>query len=436
MSRFFVRTFGCQMNKHDSERITGLLINKGYEKVDNPEKAEIVIFNTCCVRQHAEERLFGNVNSLKPLKKKRKDLVIAVGGCLAQNYKDKLFLLLPHIDLVFGTHNVHRLPGLIDNVRINKNQICEIQESTEILPTKLPTERESKLFAWLPVSIGCNNYCSYCVVPYVRGREISVPMEEVIKEANRFVLQGAREITLLGQNVNSYGHDLYGESRFGTLLEELDGIERLKRIRFTTSHPKDLNNEIIRAVSDCNSACEHIHLPLQAGSSKILKLMNRGYSKSQYIEIIERIKSKIPNCSITTDIMVGFPGETEADFKETLDVIKTVRFDQSFMFIYSPRKGTPAADLANQVPKEEKADRFQRLVALQDQISWEENKKLVGRRFEIFAEGISKKDNNKLFGRTRTNKVVNFASAPEMLGCFLEVEISRASKKSLLGKLV
>jgi len=436
MAKFYIRTFGCQMNKHDSERIAGLLIDEGYSKVNAPEEANVIIFNTCCVRQHAEERLFGNVNSLKPLKKKRKDLVIAVGGCLSQNRKEELFSLLPHIDLVFGTHNIHHISKLINEIRNNKHKICEIYEESDLLPNKLPIKRESKFFAWLPVSIGCNNYCSYCIVPYVRGREISLPIGEVMEEANRFVLQGAKEITLLGQNVNSYGYDLYGESRFGALLRELDGLDGLRRIRFTTSHPKDLNDEIIWAVSECASVCKHIHLPLQAGSSKILRLMNRGYNRSKYIEIIERIRSKIPDCSITTDVMVGFPGENEADFKETLDVMETVRFDQAFMFIYSPREGTPAADLANQVSEEEKAERFKRLVALQDRITWEENKKLVGRRFEIFAEGVSKKDSTKLFGRTGTNKVVNIGAGPDKLGCFLEVEINRASKKSLIGKLL
>jgi tRNA-2-methylthio-N6-dimethylallyladenosine synthase len=433
--KFFIRTFGCQMNKHDSERIAGVLINEGYSPVLKPEEADVIIFNTCCVRQHAEDRLFGNVNALKSLKNKKQNLIIAVGGCLAQKRKGEIFKFLPHVNLVFGTYNISNLPTLINSAKKNSHKVCEILERSAILPNKLPIERESKLFAWVPVSIGCNNFCSYCVVPYVRGREVSLSLDEIKQEVEEFVSQGAKEVTLLGQNVNSYGRDIYGESQFDILLRELDKIEELERIRFTTSHPKDLNAKIIDAVSSCSSVCEHFHLPVQAGSSKILKLMNRGYLKEDYLAIIEKIKAKIPEYSITTDIMVGFPGETEEDFEETLDVVKKVRFDQAFMFIYSPRDVTPALKMPGQIPEEIKSERFLRLVELQNQITWEENRKLVGKRLEVLVEGKSKKDNQMFSGRTRTNKIVNFAALEEMIGSFVSVKIIKALKKSLIGEL-
>jgi len=435
LPKFYVKTFGCQMNKHDSERIAGILIGDGHDRASNLEDADIVIFNTCCVRQHAEDRLFGNVNSLRSLKNRRKDMIIAVGGCIAQNQKEEIFKTLPHVNLVFGTHNISNLPALINSCKNNSHKVCEILEEPAVLPTKLPINRESELFAWVPVSIGCNNFCSYCVVPYVRGREVSLPVEEIKSEVGDFLSQGAKEITLLGQNVNSYGRDIYGESRFDVLLRELDRLDGQKRIRFTTSHPKDLNDAIIDTVSSCPSVCEHFHLPVQAGSSKVLKAMNRGYSSEDYREIVDRIRAKISDCSITTDIMVGFPGESEEDFEETLDAVREVRFDQAFMFIYSPRRGTPALKMPDQVPKEIKSERFLRLVELQNQITWEENQKLVGKTVEILVEGKSKKDNQMLSGRTRTNRVVNFAGSSEMLGGFADVKIVRANKKSLIGEL-
>lgn len=435
MARFFLKTFGCQMNKHDSERIAGVLIEEGYDRVLRPEEADVIVFNTCCVRQHAEDRLTGNVNSLKALKGIKRRRVIAIGGCFAQKWKNEVFTLLPHVDLVFGTNNISNLPVLIESARKNSHKVCEILQRSEILPHKLSIKRDSTFFAWMPVSIGCNNFCSYCIVPYVRGKEVSLPLEEIVSEVEQFVSQGAREVTLLGQNVNSYGRDLYGESRFHLLLNELDKTQRLTRIRFTTSHPKDLNDRIIDVISSSSSVCEHIHLPLQAGSDKILRLMKRGYSKQEYLKIIDKIRKKIPGCSITSDIMVGFPGENEADFQETLEVVEEVLFDQTYMFIFSPRDGTPAATMPDQVAQELKTERFLRLVELQDNITWEQNKKLVGRRFEVLAEGISKKDRGMLFGRTRTNKVVNFEAPGFAKGTLVDVKIIKALKKSLVGEI-
>lgn len=435
MANFFLRTFGCQMNKSDSERIAGVLIEYGYDQVLEPQQADVIVFNTCCVRQHAEDRFLGNANSLKSLKESRKDLIIVVGGCLAQKQEDKMFSLLPHIDLVFGTHNISNLPKLIDAARKNSHKVCEIRENHEILRGRLPAKRNSRFFAWVPVSIGCDNYCSYCVVPYVRGRESSLPIEEIKAEVEEFVGEGGKEVTLLGQNVNSYGRDSYGDGRFAQLLIELEGIEGLERIRFTTSHPKDLSKSIINAISDCPKVCEHIHLPIQAGSDKILELMNRGYTQSQYLKIVDEIRDRIPDCSLTTDIMVGFPGESEKDFEYTLDVVKKAGFDQAFMFIYSPREGTSALDLPDQIKDDVKKERFLRLVELQDNIAWEINKRQVGRRLEILVEGLAKKDHKMMFGRTRTNKVVNFSASDIVLGTTVQVEVIEALKKSLIGRV-
>ena len=435
MPEFFIRTFGCQMNKSDSERIAGVLIENGYSRAADPERADVILFNTCCVRKHAEDRLLGNVNALRALKRKRKDLVIAIGGCYAQKQKEQLFSLLPHVDLVFGTHNASNLPALIEAAQRNGRNICEIREADSVLPTRLPVDRDSKLFGWIPVSVGCDNHCTYCVVPSVRGSEVSLPLEEIVREAEGFAAEGGKEITLLGQNVNSYGRDLYGGSRFDLLLKKLDGIEGLERIRFTTSHPKDLNDAIIEAIVGCAKVCGHIHLPVQAGSDRILELMNRGYTSSEYMAIVEKIKSKIPSCGLTTDIMVGFPGEEERDFKQTLSVVNNAMFDQAFMFIYSPREGTPALELPGQVGEEQKKERFLRLVELQDRITWELNKGMIGLKFKLLVEGRAKKDRNMFFGRTDSNKVVNFQASDVMEGSMVETEVIEAHKKSLVGRV-
>lgn len=435
MKKFFLKTFGCQMNKSDSERIAGVLLHAGLDPVPEPQQADVLIFNTCCVRKRAEDRLLGNVNSLRRLKNKDKKVIIAIGGCFAQKQKEEIFALMPHVDVVFGTHNISHLPRLISAAQQNSHKVCEILESCDALPNKLPAERDSKFFGWVPVSVGCNNFCSYCVVPYVRGKEISLPLEQIKTDVGKFVSHGGKEITLLGQNVNSYGRDLYGESRFGQLLKELGSVEGLERIRFTTSHPKDLNDRIIDAISSQSKVCEHVHLPIQAGSDRILKLMNRGYSGSDYLQIVEKIREGIPECSLSTDIMVGFPGEKGEDFERTLHMVDKVRFDQVFMFIYSPREGTPALGLPDQVLEASKKERFLRLVELQDKITWEINKNLVGRRYKILTEGIAKKDKQMLFGRTRTNKVVNFPGAGISIGTTVEVRIVKASKKSLMGEV-
>ncbi|MEW6189788.1 MAG: tRNA (N6-isopentenyl adenosine(37)-C2)-methylthiotransferase MiaB [Actinomycetota bacterium] len=433
--KFLVKTFGCQMNKHDSERIAGMLVQEGYEPARRVEEADIIIFNTCCVRKHAEDRLYGQVGALKSLKRKKPNLIIAVGGCLAQKDGREIQERATHVDLVFGTHNLSSLPNLIRQVRENSAKICEIWKEPKILPTKLPSLREHRYFTWVTITIGCNNFCSYCIVPYVRGREISRPMQDIHSEVRKLAQEGVIEITLLGQNVNSYGRDLYGKGQFSTLLRELDKIPGIKRIRFTTSHPRDLSDEIIKAVAECDKVCEHFHLPVQAGSDRILKLMNRGYTKDRYLEMVRKIRETIPECSITTDIMVGFPGETEEDFQETLDLVEKARFDQAFTFIYSPRPGTPAAEIEVQIPQEVKLERFKKLVLLQSQICLEQNRKLMGKTLEIFVEGPSKKEKNILTGRTRTNKVVNFQGPRELINKMVDVVIVEAHTWYLMGTL-
>ncbi len=433
--KFFIRTFGCQMNKHDSERMAGMLLKEGYTPTKSHQTADVIVFNTCCVRRHAEERFYGNVNALKSLKKERPDVIIAVGGCLSQKYGEGVLRRAPHVDVVLGTHNLPNLPNLIRLAEKNSSPICEIWPGAQTFPTELPSLREKRFQAWVPITIGCNNFCSYCVVPYVRGREISRPMQDVCQEVRDLAEDGVIEITLLGQNVNSYGRDLYGQSRFAILLRELDKIEGIKRIRFTTSHPKDLSDDIIGAVAECDKVCEHIHLPVQAGSDRVLKAMNRGYAKQQYLEITKKIHEGIPDVSITTDIMVGFPGETEKDFQETLDVIRRVRFDQAFTFIYSPRPGTPAAEIEEQIPEEVKMDRFNRLVSLQNRITLEESLKMMGKSVEVLVDNVSKKDPKMLTGRTRNNKVVHFPGPKKLINQIVQVTIEEAHPWHLIGEV-
>jgi len=431
--KFFVKTYGCQMNKHDSEKIAGLLLSEGYEPSEGIKDADIVVFNTCCVRESAEAKLYGNVNSLRVAKCQRPDLIIAIGGCLAQKEGVNLQEKMPHVDVVFGTHNFANLPNLIKSAGQGQ-KICEILQASPGVIKNPSIQRENSTKAWVTISTGCNNFCSYCIVPYVRGRETSRPFEDIVAEVEQLADEGFLEITLLGQNVNSYGRDLYGKLRFAELLRTSNKINGIERIRFTSPHPRDFGMDVVLAVAECEKVCEHVHLPLQAGSNKVLKDMRRGYTKKDYLEIVEAIYKTIPECSITTDVMVGFPGETEADFSDTLDVIKQARFDNAFMFIYSPRKGTKAAEMKNQTPEEVKMDRFNRLLEAQNKNCIENNRLLVGKEIEVLVEGASKKDKNALMGRTRANKVVNFSGPPSLIDELARVKIKEARSWSLVGE--
>ncbi len=421
------------MNKHDSERMAGILRNCGFEAVQRLEEADIIVFNTCCVREHAESKLYGQVSALKSLKRKKKNLTIAVGGCLAQKEGMRIQEKMPYVDLVFGTHNISRLGELVKEVREEGTPSCELWEESDGFCSDLPTLRESSCKAWVPISIGCNNFCSYCVVPYVRGPEKSRTEEEILGEIEKLALEGVKEITLLGQNVNSYGCDLYGEIKLHTLFYLINEIDGIKRIRFITSHPKDFSDSIIKAIAEISKVCEHIHLPIQAGSDRILHLMNRGYTQQEYISLVEKIKKIIPGVSLSTDIIVGFPGEEEEDFQETLKVVKEVEFDQVFTFMFSPRPGTLAVSMEGQVERVIKLERFNRLLETQYPITYKRNQKKIGRCLEVLVEGPSKKDQSVLSGRSRNNNVVNFRGGQELISKFVNVYITNARTWYLEG---
>lgn len=422
------------MNKHDSERLAGVLTQEGYEFTEDLESADVIVFNTCSVREHAAQRLYGRLSSLKPLKEKSPDIIIAVGGCLAQQEGAKIQRRLPYVDVVFGTYNLSHFARLIKEAQHGSRNVCELLDGPDGMPTDLPSLRQNQWQAWVSIIIGCDNFCSYCIVPYVRGRERSRPREDILAEVEKLSSEGVKEITLLGQNVNSYGRNIYGESNFAALLREVNKIDDTRRIRFLTSHPKDLTEDIIEAATS-SKVCEHFHLPIQAGSDRILELMNRGYTQKQYLNLVKRIRQRIPSASITTDIIVGFPGETEDDFRETLRVIEEVCFDQAFTFIYSPRQGTAAALMNNQVLPEVKNSRFNQLCELQNRINLEQNLKYSGKFVEILVEGPSKKNSGHLTGRTRTNKVVNFVGSPTFVGQFVRVKIEEVHTWYLKGTL-
>ncbi len=433
--KFSIITFGCQMNKYDSERIAGLLYKYKAQYEENTQNADIIVFNTCTVRESADDRLFGQLGNLKGLKEEKPDLIIAVGGCLAQSYGEKLLLKFPQIDIVFGTHNIERFPYLLKSKILTGNRVIELKNESTYDISCLPSLREKSFSAWVSIMRGCNNFCSYCIVPYVRGRQSSRPSSKIIKEVNNLVSSGVIEITLLGQNVNSYGKDLADDLNFPKLLKSLSEISGLKRIRFITSHPKDFNSETIKVVAESERLCNHFHLPLQAGSNKVLKDMNRGYRKDEYLRLIEEIYNMSPDASITTDIIVGFPTETEKDFLETLDVVEKVKFDNAFTFIYSPRPGTKAIKFNNNFSHKEKMNRFKRLVEKQTSISQKKNDHLIGKSFDVLVEDFSKKDKEMLMGRTKTNKIINFKGDSNLIGRIVYVDIISAKAHYLIGKL-
>ncbi len=429
--KFSTVVFGCQMNLHDSERIDGILTSEGWEKVDDPQKAEVVVILTCCVRGSAEERFWGYLQSLKPLKKK--GTVFAVGGCLAQEKGTAIFERAPHVDVVFGTHQYINIARLIR--QSVDGPVCSLEMDGIDLST-YPMRRREHFRGWVPIIHGCNNFCSYCIVPYTRGREISRPLEEIMEEIDQLASEGVKEIVLLGQNVNSYGRDLYGRKQFHRLLKEVS--ERLPSvwIRFLTSHPRDFDKEIIKAISAHENICRYIHLPMQAGSDRILRRMNRGYDRDYYMKLVKTIREEIPTCSISTDIIVGFPGEGETDFQETLEAVERCAFDSAFTFIYNRREGTKAAKLRNEVPRQVVMDRFSRLTSLTDQLTFKSNLREVGSTQKILVEGRSKRNRQYMLkGRTSRNKVVNFQGEESLIGEFVQVEIVEAGKFSLIGKM-
>ncbi len=415
------------MNKHDTERIAGLLEAVGYVSEDDVAKADLAVYYTCCVRKSADERFYGQLSSVKH----KEGSIIAVGGCLAQEKGEGLLKRFKKIDVVFGTQNLKELPTFIN--QLNGQSISDTQYLKEF-NSSLPVIRELKHKAWVAVNRGCDNHCSYCIVPTVRGPEVSRRTEDIEAEIDKLIEDDAKEVTLLGQNVNSYGKDIYSRPSFSKLLNVL-GKKDIKRVRFTTSHPKDLTEEILKVISKNENICEHIHLPFQAGSDRVLKKMGRQYSKEGYLELVKMIRIYLPDASITTDIMVGFPTENEKDFEDTLDIVEHARFDQAFTFIYSKRDGTPAASLEDNVAYDDKLKRFKRLVSLQDKISLEKNKENVGRVEELLVDSVTKKDKTMLSGRTKTNKLVHFKGEASTIGSFVNVKIKEAKPFFLIGEI-
>ncbi|MGI6142939.1 MAG: tRNA (N6-isopentenyl adenosine(37)-C2)-methylthiotransferase MiaB [bacterium] len=434
--KYYIRTYGCQMNERDSETLAGILADLGYMRAASEEEADLIIFNTCCVRETAERKIYGRLNELRPLKSKRPDLLIGVGGCMAQKDKERVLNRAPHVDFVFGTHNIQELPQLISRAAAVPEPVVQVWEEGQASLLELPTQREGKLKAFVTITYGCTNFCTYCIVPYVRGKERSRSPQDIIKEVTQLAQDGYKEVTLLGQNVNTYGRDLGTGISFAQLLRAVNQVAGIRRIRYTTSHPRDFSDEIIEAVRDCAKVCEHFHLPIQSGSNRILERMNRGYTREDYLDLVKRIREKVPNNSITTDIIVGFPGEEEEDFAATLDLVRQVGFDNAFTFVFSPRSGTPAASMKEQVPEGVKKERLNRLMDLQDRISRDINEKLRGKEVEVLVEGTSKKEESFLTGRTRTNKLVLFPGEEKLIGELVTVRITRPQTWNLYGELV
>ena len=435
---FYIETWGCQMNEEDSEKLSGMLKRIGYTRTENKEEAGIILFNTCCVRENAENKVFGNLGALKKLKKKNPDLIIGICGCMMQQegMADRILKEFPYVNIIFGTHNAYKFPEYLNRVRTEGVQIKEIfNKETEIVEG-LPIDRESSVKAFVTIMYGCNNFCTYCIVPYVRGRERSRKPEDILKEIRELVAQGYKEITLLGQNVNSYGKGLEEDVDFAKLLRMINEIEGLERVRFMTSHPKDLTHDVIMAIKECDKLCEQIHLPVQSGSNSILKKMNRHYTKEYYLDLIKKIKEQIPGVTLTTDIIVGFPGETEEDFQETLELVKEVGYSSAFTFIYSRRNNTPADMMLNQVSEEDKHHRFNRLIAAVNERVIAQNKAEEGNILEVLVEGNSKNDAEKLTGRTRTGRLVNFTGENVNVGELVNVKITRAQNFSLIGEVI
>lgn len=434
---FFISTFGCQMNEEDSEKLSGMLKRLGYTKTEAKEEASIILFNTCCVRENAENKVYGNLGRLKKLKQKNPDLVIGICGCMMQQegMADNILKRFPYVDIIFGTHNSYKFPEYLNKVKTEGVQVKEILDKETKIIEGIPVDRESSIKAFVTIMYGCDNFCTYCVVPYVRGRERSRTPEDIINEINDLVSKGYKEITLLGQNVNSYGKGLDGDMNFSKLLRLVNQVQGLERIRFMSSHPKDLTEEVIKTVKECDKVCEQIHLPVQSGSNELLKVMNRHYDIERYKELASLIRKEIPECAISTDIIVGFPGETEENFADTVKLVEEAAFDSAFTFIYSRRNNTPADRMENQIPDDIKHDRFNRLLEVVNRNIIKGNKYYEGKIVEVLVEDVSKNDQTKLMGRTRNGRLVNFEGSKDLIGKLVNVKIVRAQPFSLIGEI-
>ncbi len=436
IKKYKIVTYGCQMNLHESEKIAGILSKLSYVKTENDEEADVIVFNTCCIRENAENHAEGNIGALKKLKKANKNLIIAVGGCMTQQngFAEKFHKSFPFVDIIFGTHNLDDFENLLLRKQASKKSIIDVWEKEGKIVERTPKFRTSFPNAWVNITYGCNNFCSYCIVPYVRGRERSRKEEDIVAECKELIKEGYKEITLLGQNVNSYGKDLEGVN-FASLISKISALGGDFRLAFMTNHPKDFNEDLIRTLAESKKVCKKVHLPVQAGSNRILKLMNRKYTREDYLEKVELLRRYIPDVAITTDIMVGFPTETEEDFNDTLDLAKKVGFSGAFTFVYSPREGTPAAKMDGQIKESVSKKRITTLINYQNEFNREESKKYLGKTVEILCEAFDEK-RGKYLGRDTYGRMAYFDSDVGLIGKFVKVNITETGGMSLLGKVV
>lgn len=438
MKKYLIRTFGCQMNEHDSEKISWVLEGMGYESTDVTELADLIIFNTCAVRKTAEEKVYGQIGELKRLKRENPNLVIAICGCMMQR-EEVLEIVTTkhrHVDIIFGTNNIHKLPQLINNYEKTGKTVIDIIEENREIDENIEANRKYSFKSYVNIMYGCNNFCTYCIVPYTRGRERSREPENIIEEIKKLAETGCKEVTLLGQNVNSYGKTLEKDYSFADLIKDINNVDGIERIRFMTSHPKDISDDLINLYGKLDKLCNHLHLPVQSGSNRMLKLMNRKYTREDYLKIIDKVKTINPNISITTDIIIGFPGETEEDFIETLELVKEVGFDSAYTFLYSVREGTPAATMEEQVDNKVKNERFKRLMDILHPFGLEYNERLLDKTVKVLVEEVSKNNEEILSGRTDNAKLVHFEADESLIGELVDVKITNVKTFTLEGVLV
>lgn len=436
--KFLIRTYGCQMNEHDSENMAGILLQMGFESTSITEEADVILLNTCAIRENAENKVFGEIGHLKPMKLEKPGLIVGVCGCMSQEESvvNKILQKHQHVDLIFGTHNIHRLPELLKNAIFEKEMVIEVWSNEGDIIENMPRARKGQIQGWVNIMYGCDKFCTYCIVPYTRGKERSRLPEDIIEEVRHLARNGYKEITLLGQNVNAYGKDLVDQNiSLGELMNEIRKID-ISRVRFTTSHPRDFDDHLIEVLAKGGNLVEHIHLPVQSGNNEVLKLMARKYTREQYVELANKIREAIPHASFTTDIIVGFPNETEEQFEDTLSLMREMDYDSAYTYIYSPREGTPAAKMEDNVPAEVKKARLQRLNAIVNELSAKKNQAYAGKVVEVLVEGVSKKNSDVLMGRTRTNKSVNFRAPKSAIGQLLNVRVTEAKTWSLNGEVV
>lgn len=434
---YTMQVLGCQMNERDAETLRGFLDEIGYVETDKPEGVDLVIMNTCAVRKKAEEKVFGRIGRLGQLKQENPEMLIAICGCMVQQEEmaKKIVKSYPFVDLIFGTHNIAAFPELLQRAAESNKPVLDLWEEAGEVVEGLPVSRRDGIKAWVNITYGCNNFCSYCIVPYVRGRERSRKPDDIIEEIKDLAQRGYVEVTLLGQNVNSYGKDLAENLDFADLLTRVDRETGIKRIRFMTSHPRDFNEKLAKAIAEGRNICEHVHLPIQSGSNRVLAMMNRGYTREHYLGLVELLRRYVPHCALSTDLIVGFPGETDEDFEQTLALLDQIGFDLAYTFLYSQRTGTPAAEMPGQIAHEVKKERFQKLVGVQNKWSRKHNEALMGKTVEVLVEGPSKTDSGVMTGRTRGSKTVNFTGVGSKSGDLANVEITDARTWSLVGRI-